>query len=80
MVLSGLLVKIMPDSLKQVKENLKNIQGLKIQSITEDNSIIAILQTGSVEEETLISSDIEKIKGVLNVNLAYHHFNDEGAP
>ncbi|TNF56150.1 hypothetical protein EP227_01175 [bacterium] len=79
MVLSGLLVKIMPDSLEQVKENLKNIQGLKIQSITEDYSIIAVLQTGSVEEETLISSDIAKINGVLSVNLAYHHINNGGA-
>jgi nitrate reductase NapD len=79
MVLSGLLVKIIPDKLDQVKENLRIIEGLKIHSMTDDNEILAMLETSSVEDETSISSDIAKIEGVLEVNLAYHHFNDEGA-
>jgi nitrate reductase NapD len=77
MVISALLVNIVPDRMEQVKAALLTIEGLKINSIIDDYKIVVVLESGNVEDEVEISKYIAKIDGVLGINLAYHHFDDE---
>ena len=77
MVISALLVNIGPDRMEKVKAELLTIDGLKINSIIDDYKILVVLESENVEDEVEISKYIAKIDGVLGINLAYHHFDDE---
>jgi len=77
MVISALLVNIVPDRMEQVKAELLKIDGLKINSIIDDYKMVVVLESENVEDEVEISKYIAEIDGVLGINLAYHHFDDE---
>jgi nitrate reductase NapD len=77
MVVSGLLVNTAPDKLELVKSELLKIEGIKINSVLDDYKIVIIVESKDVESESQISKKIADIDGVLRINLAYHHFNDD---
>ncbi len=77
MVISALLVNMVPDKMEKVKTELLTVDGLKINSIIDDYKIVVVLESENVEDEVEISKYISKIDGVLGINLAYHHFDDE---
>ena len=77
MVVSALLVNIVPDKMEKVKSELLSIHGLSVNSIIDDYKIVIVVESDNVEDEVEISKYIAKIDGVLGINLAYHHFDDE---
>lgn len=77
MVVSGLLIKTRPEELEQVKKELSAINGLEIQNIIDDYKIVVVIKSETVEDEIEISKEIAKMNGVLGINLAYHHFEDD---
>lgn len=77
MVVSGLLINTLPKKLEQVKKGLSAIKGLEIQGIIDDYKIVAVIESKAIEDEVTISKEIEKMDGVLEVNLVYHHFEGE---
>ncbi len=77
MVVSGLLINTVPEKLEQVKKELGAINGLEIHSIIDDYKIVVVVESETVEDEIAISGKIAKMDGVLGINLAYHHFEDQ---
>ncbi len=78
MIVSGLLVNIVADKLEQVKTELLKIKEIEIDSILDDHKIMVTVELKSVKDQVKISSRIMNIDGVLEVNIAYHHFSDDG--
>ncbi len=79
MVVSGLLVNTLPEKLAQVKKNLGTMKGVEINSVVDGYRIIVIVESKTVEDEVDISKAIAEMDGVLGINLAYHHFEDNEA-
>ena len=77
MVVSGLLVNTAPDMLEQVKIELLKIEGIEINSVLDDHKIVVVVELKDVESEVQVSKRITNIEGVLEVNIAYHHFGDD---
>ena len=77
MVVSGLLIITLPEQLEDVKKELSTINGLEIQNIIDDCKIVVVIESEIVEDGIMISREIAKMDGVLSINLAYHHFEDE---
>lgn len=77
MVVSGLLIITLPEKLGDVKKELSTINGLEIQNIIDDCKIVVVIESEIVEDGIVISREIAKMDGVLSINLAYHHFEDE---
>ena len=77
MVVSGLLVNTAPDKLEQVKSELSKLEGVEINSVLDDHKIVVVVESKDIEGETEVSKRITDIEGVLEVNIAYHHFGDD---
>jgi len=77
MVVSGLLVNTVTDKLEQVQSELLKIEGIKINSVLDDYKIVVVVKLNNVEDQVGVSKRIMNIKGVLGVNIAYHHFGDD---
>ncbi len=76
MVVSGLLVNTLPEKLEQVKKNLGTMKGVEINSVVDNYKIVVIIESKTVEDEVAISKEIARMDGVLGINLAYHHFEE----
>lgn len=79
MVISGLLVNTLPEKLERVKEYLCTMKGVEVNSVVDDYRIIVIIEAKTVEDELAVSGEIAAIDGVLGINLAYHHFEENEA-
>lgn len=79
MVGSGLLISTLPEKLEQVKNELSLIKGLEIHGIIDDYKIIVVIESETARDEITISKKIEKIDGVVGVNLVYRHFDEDEA-
>jgi nitrate reductase NapD len=77
MVVSGLLVNVTPDSLENVKSELQKVEGIQINSVLDDHRIVVVVSSKNVGDEEEVSKKIKKIEGVVGINLAYHHFDDD---
>ena len=77
MVISGLLVNTVPEKMERIKKELSTIKGVEVNSVIDDYKIVVVVECGNVSEEVEISKQIAKMDGVLGVNLAYHHFDED---
>lgn len=77
MVVSGLVVKTMPEKLKAVKAFLANIREVSITRIMDQNKVLVIIDCEKKGDDTEITDQIRNIDGVIGVSLAYHHFESQ---
>lgn len=77
MIISGIAIDILPKKLEHVKKELSGIRGLEIQGIIDDYKIIVVIVSEAVRDEIRISNEIAKIDGVVDINLIYHHLDEE---
>jgi nitrate reductase NapAB chaperone NapD len=52
------------------------MEKVEIYHILENGRLVAVLDTGSVEDEVSIVKEIIQTDGVMDVQLAYHNFED----
>ena len=79
MVVSGLVLNTLPEKLEQVKKYLGTMKGVEINSVVDNYKIIVIIESKTVEDEVAVSKEIAAMDGVLGINLAYHHFEENEA-
>jgi len=73
MLVTGLVVTAVPEKLQTVLVTIESVNQVSITRMMDENKILAIIDTESSDEETVISEKIRKIDGVISVSLAYHH-------
>jgi len=74
MVVTGLVVKTVPEKLKEVLGEIENLKKVSTTKIMDENRILAIIDTENKDEEAVTSDEIKQINGVISISLAYHHF------
>ena len=75
MPISSVVISCRPDIATAVESRLKNLQ-LEIHHRLDNGCLIAVLETGTVDEEVTLVKEIMETDGVLDVRLAYHNFED----
>jgi nitrate reductase NapAB chaperone NapD len=73
-VITGLIVKTIPERLHEVLVALKNSSRIRTARIMDEEKILTIIITKDIKEEAVVSEEIRRFDGVKSINLAYHHF------
>jgi len=66
MLVTGLVVTAVPEKLQTVLVTIESVNQVSITRMMDENKILAIIDTESSDEETVISEKIRKIDGVIS--------------
>ncbi len=77
MPIGGFVVSTLPEEKENVIQTLKGMVGNTVYGSDEEGNIILVLDMETSDEMEKRVEEIKKIPGVLNVGLAYMHFEDE---
>ena len=76
MPISGIVISCRLGKTDGVESRLKGLPQLEIHHRLENGSLIAVLETETVDAEVSLFKEIMQTAGVIDVRLAYHHFED----
>jgi nitrate reductase NapAB chaperone NapD len=76
MPISGVVIRCKHVERDAVITELADYSSLEIHHRLDDGSLVAVLDSISVENEVETISRIMQLAGVLDVRLAYHNFED----
>ena len=74
MNISSVIVKT--NDLEKCKDELSKIEGAEV-ALSEDNTIIVVLQAKDINEEIEIFNKVEKARFVLSASMHYSYIEDE---
>ncbi len=78
MPIAGLVVLFLPEKRAEVQEALSRIPGVEIHGWNERGEMVVVYEGPTLEEmEKEVKSWPKKIEGLLSVNVAYFHAEDE---
>jgi nitrate reductase NapD len=77
MPISGVLIRCAKDHAPQLAQTLAQPDGVEIHGMAPDGSLVAVIDAPTVEAEVSIVKRLLAEPGVLDVRLAYHHFDDD---
>lgn len=75
MPISGVVIKCSPEDVAAVAGELSGFESLEVHHQLRD-TLVAVIESSSVDGEMSIISRINGVAGVLDVRLAYHNFED----
>jgi nitrate reductase NapAB chaperone NapD len=76
MPISGVVISCHPEQVNSAENTIKSIASVEIHHCLENGSLVAVLESASVEDEVKLVKEIMQIEGVVDVRLAYHNFED----
>lgn len=76
MPISGVVVKCRPGHEGAVAEQLRPLPGLEVHGVLPDGQVVAVIEAETVQQEAELAVQLQGLEGVLNVQIAYHHFED----
>lgn len=76
MPISGVVVRCMQGKEQQVAEQARQLPGTDVHAALPDGQVIVVIEASSVHAEVDIASQLERLDGVINVQVAYHNFED----
>lgn len=76
MPISGVVIKCRPESAAELARKLARPDAVEIHGVLSDGSLVAVIESDSVEGEMEIVSALLEHEGVIDVRLAYHNFED----
>ncbi len=76
MPISGVIIRCRTESAAELARTLARQDAVEIYEVLQDGSIVAVIEAASVEEEKEIVSGLAATAGVIDVQLAYHNFED----
>lgn len=76
MPISGVVIKCLPERAAELAETLSQPQEVEIHGVLPDGRLVAVIEADSVEGEVQVVSRLMEIDGVIDVQLAYHNFED----
>jgi len=75
MPISSVVISCRSENTAAVESRIKNLP-VEIHHRLENGCLIAVLETGTVDDEVSLVKKIMETDGVLDVRLAYHNFED----
>jgi nitrate reductase NapD len=76
MPISGVVIKCRPGCEVELAQKLAQPDSVEIHGALPDGSIVAVIESDSIEGETQIVTSLLETDGVIDVRLAYHNFED----
>ena len=76
MPISGVVIKCRPECVAHLVQTLAQAGSVEIHGALPNGSLVAVIESDSVEGETRIVSGLLETDGVIDVMLAYHNFED----
>lgn len=76
MPVSGVVIRIDPQLRQQVTAAIEQLEGVELQPVPAGDTLVAVLDTASFEQEDSLSRAITDIEGVRELALSYHNFED----
>lgn len=74
MPISGVVIRCIPEKAQPLAQILARPDLVEIHGILPDGRLVAVLEADDVEGEVALVTEILATEGVLDVQLAYHHF------
>lgn len=78
MPISSVVISCHPGKADSAAEIIREIADVEIHHRLADGSLIAVLESGSVDDEVDLVKELMQVAGVVDVRLAYHNFEDLG--
>jgi nitrate reductase NapD len=79
MPISGVVITCQAGRAKELSRSLNCIPGVEIHDSTDDSTLVAVLEAATVTAEVELTKELMASEGVLDVQLAYHNFEDQPA-
>lgn len=76
MPISGVVIRCRPDLGRELEQQLHQPGRVEISHVPGDGSLIAVIESTSIEEEVAVVKSIMAMTGVFDVRVAYHNFED----
>jgi len=76
MPVSGVVICCRQGSAASVSEHISTIENVEIHYKPENDTIIAVIDTTTVDGEVALVKALLEVDGVVDVRLAYHNFED----
>ncbi len=77
MPIGGFVVVAVSEFLDRVVDDLKSRSCVSVYGTDDKGNIVVVIESETSEEMERLVEEIKSIDGVLNVGLAYLHFEDE---
>lgn len=76
MPISGVVIKCPPGREAAIAEQAGLVAGVEVQGVLPDGQVVAVIEAETVHQEAQLAMQLQEISGVLNVQVAYHNFED----
>lgn len=76
MPVSGVVIRCNPEWTDELAKELRRSGAVEISQILDDGTVIAVIDTSTVEAEVSEVKRLMALDGVLDVMVAYHNFED----
>ncbi|KEF38747.1 uncharacterized protein involved in formation of periplasmic nitrate reductase [Schinkia azotoformans MEV2011] len=76
MMISGILILTKEGKAEEVAKKIENIQGVEVHHIVEGSKIVITLEEKSIDQSYQTGKQLEKVPGVLGVNVVYYNFEE----
>ena len=76
MPISGVVIKCIPERAAELAETLAQPETVEIHGVLPGGRLIAVIEADSVDGEVEVVSRLMAADGVIDVQLAYHNFED----
>ncbi len=76
MPISGVVITCRPEASRELCRQLDQQGVVEVTHTLEDGSLVAVIESSSVDDEVSVVKSILATAGVLDVRIAYHNFED----
>lgn len=76
MPISGVVIKCVPGREDFVAGQARMLEGVDVYAAFPDGQVVAVIEAESVSMEADLAMQLQQVSGVLNVQVAYHNFED----
>ncbi|MFA4837466.1 MAG: chaperone NapD [Dehalococcoidia bacterium] len=80
MPVSGVVIKCRPEFSSNIAARLTAAGRVEVHHMLEDGALVAIIESATVEGEVAVVEELLRESGVLDVQIAYHNFEDLTCP
>jgi len=76
MPVSGIVIRCAPERSDDLARSLRLSGSVEVSQVLDDGTLIAVIETSTVDEEVASVKRLMDTEGVLDVMVAYHNFED----
>ncbi len=76
MMISGILILTKEGKAEEVAKKIEKTPGVEVHHILEGSKVVITLEAKSIDQSYQTGKQLEKIPGILGVNVVYYNFEE----